>query len=353
MRITIREVAHLAGVGRGTVSRVLNDSPAVDPLTRARVLAAIRELDFVPSPAARQLTSGRTMSIGVLVPFLTRPSVVERLRGIESALGGTRYDMVVYNAETADRRDRLFRDVARGHRVDGLIVVSLRPHDAEVSRIISGGIPLVLVDSYHRLLTRIVVDDVLGGRLAARHLIDLGHRRVAFIGDSPRTRFQFISSRLRARGFTAALAAAGLGLDPRHVATGEHSMEAAADLARSMLSTRHRPTAIVCASDTQAVGVLQAARAANLRVPEDLSVVGYDDIAVADYVGLTTIRQPLHESGRLGVIRLLAAIAGSNVTPERVTLPIELVVRSSTGTPSGSRSATAPDQPAVVSLTVD
>ena len=330
MRVTIREVAHLAGVGRGTVSRVLNDSPAVDPATRKRVLDAIRDLDFVPSAAARRLTSGRTMSVGVLVPFLTRPSVVERLRGIEEALGGTDYDMIVYNAETPERRDRIFRDVARGHRVDGVMVVSLRPHDAEVARIVAGGTPLVLVDAYHRLLPRVVVDDVLGGRLAAQHAIDLGHRRIAFIGDLPASRFNFISSRLRARGVKAALACAGPDIAPPIIVMGEPTVEAAAELAASLLARPDRPTAIVCASDTQALGVLRAARDAGLRVPEDLSVVGYDDIEIAGHVGLSTIRQPLHESGRRGAALLLEALAGHPIAAVRTTLPVELSIRSTT-----------------------
>lgn len=339
MRITIREVANLAGVGRGTVSRVLNESPAVDPATRARVLAAIRELDFVPSPAARQLTLGRTMSVGVMVPFLTRPSVVERLRGIESALAGTGYDMVVYNAETAERRDRLFRDVARGHRVDGLIVVSLRPHDAEAARIVAAGTPLVLVDAFHRLLPRVVVDDVLGGRLSARHLIDRGHRRIAFVGDLPQARFSFVSSRLRARGMAAAFAEVGRSMDPALVATGEHSIQAACELVRRLLRGVDPPTAIVCASDTQALGALQAARETGMTVPDDLSVVGYDDIELASYVGLTTVRQPLQESGRLGAALLLDALAGRALRPERITLPVELIVRSSTAPPSTARTS--------------
>ena len=336
MRVTIRDVANLAGVGRGTVSRVLNNSPAVDPATRARVQDAIRELDFAPSPAARQLSSGLTMSIGVLVPFLTRPSVVERLRGIESALGGTAYDMVVYNAETADRRDRLFRDVSRGHRVDGLLVVSLSPHDVEVRQILQGGMPIILVDAHHRLLPRIVIDDVLGGCLAARHLLDLGHRRIAFLGDLPPVGFNFSSSRLRERGVRQAFAAMGGEVEPVVVVTGEHSVAAASALARSLLIADPRPSAIACASDTQALGVLQVARDLGLRVPDDLSVVGYDDVEAASYTGLTTIRQPLQDSGRLGAAWLLARLAGGTATNERMTLPVELVVRQSTGPPAAA-----------------
>ncbi len=333
MPITIREVAERAGVGRGTVSRVLNDSPKVDPRTRQRVLEVIRELDFVPSPAARHLSMGRTMNIGVIVPFLTRPSVVERLRGVEAALSGSGYDMVVYSAETVERRDRVFRDASRGHRVDGLIVVSIRPHDVEVERITSAGLPLILIDAYHRLLPRVVIDDVQGGRLAARHLLELGHRRIGFIGDVPRTPFHFVSSRLRFQGVRSAMAAAGVPMDPDLVATGAPSLEVARELVIGLLSNAAAPTGLVCASDTQALGAMEAVRALGLRVPEDVSIVGYDDIEVAGYVGLTTVRQPLFESGGLGAARLLEAVARGSIPVIRETLPVELIVRATTAPP--------------------
>ena len=335
MPITIRDVALQAGVSRGTVSRVLNDSPRVDPLTRAKVLETIRDLDYVPSQAARQLMIGRTMNVGVIVPFLTRPSVVERLRGVESALEGSSYDLVVYNTETVERRDRVLRDAARRQRVDGLVVVSLRPHDSEVERVRAAELPLILVDAHHRLLPRVVIDDVEGGRLAARHLLELGHRRIGFIGDLPRNPFHFVSSRLRFRGVQSATADAGVSIDPDLVATGAHSVEAARDLAGALLAHPQRPTALVLASDTQALGALEAARHRGLRVPEDLSIIGYDDIEVAGYVGLTTVRQPLFESGHRGAVLLLEALGGRPVPPVRETLSVELIVRATTG-PAGS-----------------
>ncbi len=133
--VTIGDVARRAGVGRGTVSRVLNERANVDPATRARVLAAIQDLDYVPSPTARRLSLGRTQTVAVILPFLTRPSTVERLRGIEFALGSANYDMIVFNIETVERRDVVFRDLPRSERVDGLIIVSLSPHLHEVERI--------------------------------------------------------------------------------------------------------------------------------------------------------------------------------------------------------------------------
>jgi DNA-binding LacI/PurR family transcriptional regulator len=333
VRPTIRDVAIRASVGRGTVSRVLNDSPKVAPETRDRVLRAIADLDFVPNPIGRQLSLGRTMAIGVVAPFLTRPSVVERLRGVSATLLGSAYDMVAFDVETVERRDAVFRNVVSRHRLDGLVVISLRPHSDEVAQMLRSGMPCVLVDTHHPLLARVVVDDVAGGALATQHLIGLGHRRIVFLGDLPWTTFSFSSSRLRSWGYRRAMIGAGLPFDDSMIATAEHSRTIARGLALRLLEARERPTGIVCASDTQAFGVLEAARILGLSVPDDLSVIGYDDIELAAYVDLTTIRQPLVESGVRGASILLDALAGRPTTPLRETLPVELVVRGSTAPP--------------------
>lgn len=333
MGATIADVARRAGVGRGTVSRVLNNRPNVDPQTRARVLAAIAELDYVPSETARRLSLGRTRTIGVVVPYMTRPSAVERLRGIESALAHAGYDMVVFNVETAERRDTIIGSVARRERVDGLILVSLTPHGPEIARLRTAGLPTILLDGHHRSLPRVVVDDVAGGRLATEHLLSLGHVRLGFIGDAGQTAFRFTSSRLRLTGMRQAMAAAGLTLPGSLVAVGEHGRAAASHLARRLLSQALPPTAIVAASDTQAIGVLEAARDLGVKVPGGLSVIGYDDIELADYIGLTTIRQPLFETGYRAAQRVLARIEGLAAPTLRETLGVALIERATTAPP--------------------
>ena len=334
MKVTIGDVARVAGVGRGTVSRVLNERANVDPATRARVLSAIRDLDFAPSPTARRLSLGRTQTVAVILPFLTRPSAVERLHGIEFALVRAGYDLIVFNVETVERRESVFRDLPRPERVDGLIIVSLSPHEEEVQRIERSGLPAVLVDAHHRALPRVVADDVLGGHIAAQHLIGLGHRRIAFIGDIPRTPLAFTSSRLRLTGVRRALADARLRLPASLIGLGDHSRRRAAELAVRMLSTPLPPTAIVCASDTQAAGVLEAATSLGLSVPGNVSVTGYDDLELADHLGLTTIHQPLFESGVRAVQRLLIGIDGGSTGPLREVQGISLVVRRSTAPPA-------------------
>lgn len=329
---TIRDVARLAGVGVGTVSRVLNESPRVDPATRQRVLATIDALDYVPSATARRLSTGRTGAIGVVVPFLTRPSVVERLRGVEAALSHTAYDLVVFNVETPERRDTVIRHLVHHDRVDGLIILSLSPHPAEVARIARAGVPTVLVDAHHRSFTRVVTNDALGGHLAASHLIGLGHRRIGFLGDDPQMRFRFSPSRLRRMGVARTLHAAGLSLSPSYVRTGGFR-DAARRIASDLLQLPVPPTAIICGSDIEALGVLEAARTTGVAVPGDLSVVGYDDIDIASDLGLTTIRQPLAASGRRGVELLLLTMGAGEARQVREVLPVELVVRTTSGPP--------------------
>ena len=332
--VTISDVARLAGVGRATVSRVLNERANVDPRTRARVLEAIAALDFVPNPTARRLSLRRTQTIAVILPFLTRPSVVERLRGVEAALVRGGYDMIVFNVETVERREAVFRDLPRRERVDGLIIVSLSPHESELERIDRTALPVVLIDAHHRSLPRVVADDVLGGRLVSRHLLALGHRRIGFIGDIPRIPLAFTSSRLRLTGVRREITAAGLTLPASLVAVGDHSPRRSTELATRMLTQRLPPTAIVCASDTQAAGSLEAASALGMSVPGDLSVTGYDDIELADHLGLTTVRQPLFDSGVRAVERLLGMIDGAPPGALREVQPISLVVRRSTAPPS-------------------
>ena len=328
--VTIRDVAKRAGVGVGTVSRVLNDNPSVRKTTRQKVLDAIAELDYSPNPIARRLSLGKTLTVAVIVPFFTRPSFVERLRGVEYALADSEYDLILFNVETTAKRDDYFRSVPRRERVDGLLVISLSPRDADVERFLQADVPTVLIDAHHPRLSRAVVDDVTGGRMATQHLVDLGHRKIGYVSDHLENPFNFVSSRDRHEGYCQALAEAGIPFRAEYHRQGEHGRREAREMASVLLSLPDRPTAIFAASDIQAIGVLEAARDAGLKVPEDLSVIGYDDIEIAEYLHLTTIRQPLFVSGVEGVALLLESIATPSPTPRRVPLPIELAIRDTT-----------------------
>jgi len=337
---TIAEVAKRAGVGVATVSRVLNASPAVRDQTRQRVLDAIADLDYAPNAAARALSTGRTESVGVVAPFFTRPSVMERLRGVSHVLAGSRYQLVLFDVERPGQDSRSFRDLPGA--LDGLLSISLCPTDEDLERFEAAGTPIVLVDHPHERVPAVHTDDVAGGRLATEHLLELGHRRIAFVGDLEHNYHGFTSSAMRRVGYQEALAAAGVDPDPALTCRTAHGREPAAALAGELLASPSRPTAVFAASDTQAVGVLEAARELGLQIPGDLSIVGYDDIELARYAGLTTVAQPLEESGARGAELLLAALDGT--TPIGHQLPVRLVARSTTSAPGRSRGAGARQQ---------
>jgi LacI family transcriptional regulator len=330
---TILEVAARAGVGVGTVSRVLNGSPRVREQTRRRVLDAIEKLDYVPSQLGRALSRGRSVTIGVIIPFVTHPGATGQLRGIVGRLTGVPYDLVLVNVEMPAQRDHAFRTLARRDRAEAVLVVSLPPRDREVERYHEAGVPAVLVDARHRDLPHVVVDNLQGGYLATRHLIQLGHRRIAFLGDPRRNPFGFTASEDRRRGYLRALEEAGIPVQTEYVKTGPFSRDVARELAEDLLALSKPPTAVFAASDLQALGVLEAAESARVSVPEALSVIGFDDIEAARYVGLTTVRQPLYECGVRGAELLLRALEGQRVDPGPEELPLELIVRSTTALP--------------------
>ncbi len=334
---TINDVAARAGVSRTTTSRVLNNRPKVDAETRRRVQRAIQELGYVPSPTARRLSLGRTWTVDVVASYLTRPQAIERLRGAESVLGDTGFDLVVRNVETPERRERYLRELPASNRTDGVLLVSLPPTSDNLRRLAVGPVPVVVIDVHGEAVEGLPVvrgDDVAGGAIAGRYLFTLGHRAIGFVADSFDNPYGFTSSRDRYAGFTDVLRELGVEVE---AALGAHGSRSARDLALRLLTGRRPPTAIFAASDTQALGVMSAARDLGLRVPADLTVIGYDDIPIAEPIGLTTIRQHLFESGRIGAELLLAEIEHRSAVPPVVSLEPELVVRATSAPPKEGR----------------
>jgi LacI family transcriptional regulator len=337
--VTIADVAAHAGVGAGTVSRVLNNSPRVSEATRARVLRAIEQLDYRPNPLARGLSTGRCQTLGVVVPFFTHASAVERLRGVAAALDGSRYDLVLFNVESPVHRDEHFATLTRRDRADGLLIMSLPPPPTDLHRLVTSGVPIVLLDAEAPGLPAVLTDDVTGGRLATQHLLNLGHERIAFIGDDPGNALGFVAGPSREEGYRQTMARAGLPIPARYVRHGAHVRDVARRLVDELITRPDPPTAIFASSDTQALGALEAVRAAGRRVPDDVSVVGFDDVEVSGYVGLTTVRQPLFESGSLAATLLLGLLDGGEMPSPLVhRLDLELVERSTTAPPGRTTS---------------
>jgi DNA-binding LacI/PurR family transcriptional regulator len=331
--VTIRDVAKKANVSTATVSRVLNDSPKVKLKTREHVLATIAELDYMPNLTARRLSLGRTLTIGIFLPFLTLPSFVERLRGVQQVLADSEYDLVLVSAETPERIDDRIRNLLRSTQVDGAIFVSIHLSNTHLQALRRSNTATVLIDAYHAELNRVVVDDVSGGRAATCHLVDLGHRKIAFLSDYLENPFNFVSMHNRFLGYRQALDEAGIHFRPEYHRQGQLGGREAFQKAKTLLTLDDRPTAIVAASDTHAVGVLKAAHELEIRVPEELSVVGYDDIRDAEYLHLTTIRQHLMDMGVEGAHLLLAALEEPMRKPKEICLPTELIVRGTTAPP--------------------
>jgi DNA-binding LacI/PurR family transcriptional regulator len=329
-QVTVYEVAESAKVSIATVSRVLNSPEKVNEATRARVLATIDRLGFVPKAEAAARARKGHGRIGVLAPFFTLPSFVERLRGVANALDDSPYELAIYNVDSSARRDGYLTSLPLTRRLDGLIVMALPFDQAAARRLLDHHLETVLVEFSQESFSSIRIDDRAGGEMAAEHLLQKGYRRCAFVGDSDVPDYAIHTSDWRFEGYRDALAASGLVLPDEYVALAPHSRENARLSAHRLLDLPEPPTAIFAASDNQAMGVLKAARERGLSVPRELAVIGFDDVDIADFIGLTTIHQPLEESGRVAVDLLLSRVANPVRPAQRVRLPLTLMERETT-----------------------
>jgi len=338
-RVTIADVAADAGVGVGTVSRVLNGSDQVRAATLRAVQDSIDRLGYRPSHAATALVRGTPRTVAVVVAHMTRPSTVVRVASALAVLAEEGYDTIVCNVDTPAERDRHLETLLPTHRADGVLAISLPLSKEQLAQCGRAGVTLVSVDAVAPGVPQTIVDDVAGGRLATSHLIGLGHRRIGFIGDMtfarPPADLGFTSSADRLRGYRQALAEAGIGFEAGLIRRGPHDAATAADQAAQLLNAHDPPTAIFAASDTQAIGVLAAAERLGVTVPGQLSVIGFDDIESAAFLGLSTVRQPLARSGTEGAQRLCALLRGERLRVRRSELPLELVARASTARRGG------------------
>jgi LacI family transcriptional regulator len=324
---TIYDVAKLAGVSITTVSRMLNDSDKVNSETRKRVLASIDALGFVPKAEARARAMQRNGRIGVITPFFTAPSFIQRLRGIAGALSPKNFELVIYTVESTDQLHRYLSTLPLTGNLDGLIVLSLQIDDDEAQRLVDHSLPTVLIEFPHPNLNCVEIDNVAGGRIAANYLLHKGHHRVAFLGDTDLPEYSIHPVSLRLTGFRQALKESGVDLPDVLVRLAPYTQEQTRQVARELLSLPEPPTAIFAATDFQALGVLKAAHHLNVRVPEDLAVLGFDDLDMAEYAELTTICQHLDESGKLAVEILLAQLESSSSLPRRVQIPLNIIER--------------------------
>ncbi len=324
---TVYDVARKAGVSIATVSRVVNAPDKVNPETRQRVLDAIDALRYIPKAEAAARARKSVGRIGVLAPFFTFPSFIQRLRGVTNALAKLPYELTIYNVDGSARHDGYIASVSITRRLDGLILMALPFTQETIQRIVSNSLETVSIECAHPAFSSIEIDDAAGGRLVAEYLINKGRRRLAFIGDSDIPDYAFPTSQRRLNGYRTAIQNAGLSLPDEYITLAEQNMENAARGMNQLLDLKTPPTAVFCASDTQALGALKAARQRGARVPQDIAIIGFDDLDIAAYVGLTTVRQHLEESGELAVEMLLARLEDRERPIQNVRLNLELVER--------------------------
>lgn len=331
-RVTIADVARHAGVSTATVSRMLNGKGAIDPATRSRIEAAVRTLNYTPNPAARQLGSGLSHMVGLVLPDIANPFFPLVARGASDVARQRGYTVVLANS---DGDPEIEADAARallGQRVDGVIVAPAGERTAGLDRLAGGGLPVVLLD---RPIAGVDLDCVCadnrgGAALVARHLFELGHRRFGFISGPAGV----ASAADRRYGFASTAEELGAELRAEWVADGDFQLLSGFRAMQRILSEPVRPSAVACANDLMALGALRALRLAGLRAPEDMAVVGYDDIPMAAMAdpALTTVSQPAYRMGAVAMERLLARLAGDDAgRPETTRLPVRLVVRESCG----------------------
>ena len=303
----IKDVALAAGVSQATASRALSGRGSVSQSTRERVRAAAAELGFQVSYHASSLATGRSRNIGVVLPHVNRWYFSTVLEGLTRQLIDAGYDLTLYDFQGDRHRKTVLNDFLLRKRLDGVITVGLRLGDEDATRLLSLGIPFVSIGGSVPGITSLLVDEHAIGRLAAEHLISLGHKRIAHVG-------------------------------------GEHGRR---DLRQLLVDVDpyNRPTAICCASDEMAIGVILAARDLGLQVPEQLSVIGVDKHPLGTVFGLTTVDQFVEDQGRRAALTLLDALSAPHIDdsislPAPIELPVRIVARSSTAAPSSSPNPT-------------
>ncbi len=330
MGMTIRDIAREAGVSTATVSRALRGLPNVDPVTLARVLAVAERLDYVVSPAASRLASGRAGSIAVITPFVARWYFATVLSGVERVLQRSDLDLLLFSVGDPSEVHRTPSHRRLRKRVDAFLVLALEAESPDVRELFDLDMPVTLIGTSHDGFSSVSIDDVDGGRTATQHLLNQGHTHIALISGRPLPS-PFTPERDRYKGYLDALAAADLAPEPGFITHGYFTVEGGAAAMTSLLSLPEPPTAVFVISDEMAFGALRALRQHGLRPGEDVSIVGFDGHNMADLLDLSTVVQPVEELGACAAQALLDTINDPELKPTQELLPTQLVVRGSSG----------------------
>ncbi len=332
--VTIKDIARAAGVSPSTVSRALNDSPLIRQSTKERIKRLAAELGYERNELARSLVKGRTRALGLLVPDITNPFFAEITKGVEDAAQTRGYGVILCNTGDDPQRELAYGLLLRRKRVDGQIITSVALEDPFLPELSRTKTPFVLVSRTSNTVDApyVIVDDEWGAELAADHLLKLGHRRIACISGPE----DVGPGKVRAEAFVRHLSSHGIELPRTWVRHTEFTWEGGERVASEILAKRRRPTAIFAANDLIALGVLVAAHKRGLSVPEELSVVGFDDIAYASLplIELTTVAQPAYKMGYLAAEWLMDLLEGKRRKKLQKRVRPTLMVRKTTAPPA-------------------
>jgi LacI family repressor for deo operon, udp, cdd, tsx, nupC, and nupG len=326
MASTLQDVAARAGVAPSTVSRALRGLPTVSETTRARIVAIAHDLGYVISPSASRLASGRTHTIGVVVPSIDRWYFSRVVVGIERVLRSNAFDLLLYNLGDDAGREQFFTDMPLRRRVDAVLVVALPLLESEVASLVELRVPVAVLGAFVEPFTGVRVDDRAATHKAIRHLVNLGHRDIAIISG--------LASNDRRRGYLEILASCHIPFEADFEAKGDDTVDGGQRAMGELLSRQRRPTAVFATSDEMAFGALRALRLCGLRTPEDMSIIGFDGHEMAALLDLTTIVQPVTEQGVAAATALMCELTGSGRPGHQlIQLEADLVIRGTTAPP--------------------
>ena len=331
--MNISEIARRANVSTATVSRTLNQSGPVKAATARKVWRAVTELNYVPNSHARALVSGRSRMLGVIVSDITNPFFPELLRSFELRASEKQYDLIVTSTgyETTRMSTCLRRMLER--KVDGVAMMTSEMDLGLIKELSSRGVPMVFMDvgQIGPKMSHVAIDYGHGVRQAVDHLVELGHKHIAFISGP----LDLHSARTRRQSFLESMREHGLAPDKKMLREGTHTAEGGRDAMTALLRLSKKPTAVVCSNDWTAVGALNAIVAGGFRVPQDISLVGFDDIPLATYSTppLTSVRMSAADVGTVAFQALFGLIAGERIEGDVYQIPTKLVVRESTAKP--------------------
>ncbi|MHC6220837.1 LacI family DNA-binding transcriptional regulator [Arthrobacter sp. MMS24-S77] len=346
MTSSVDAVAELAGVSVSTVSRALRNVPGISEKTRKRVQSVAQELGYVPSLAGSRLATGKTRTVAIVTPSLSKWFFGQVLAAAGGVLREAGYDVLLYELADAGTRGRFFDEPALPGRADGVLILALQPTPAELAALTAQGLPLAVLGSEQPGIPCVRVEDRGAGRSAVRHLLNLGHDRIAFIGiqQPAGSTLGGVPPAQRLLGYRDALSEAGLDQRPEYEVFEENTTTGGSTAMARLLCAEVPPTAVFVASDEMAFGVLVTLRGAGISVPGDMSVLGFDNHELSGLLDLTTMDHSVTRQGAEAARLLVSALQASGAATTTVTVPATLVVRGSTAPPRPLRNRTAVPQ---------